>query len=317
MVRDRLEISWSQAKRLVRDGRVRVGELICADGARRVKAGQTIEVSEGERGPNARTTSEPASARPLIQFADEHIVIVEKPAGLTTMRHPEEAEEFGTRAGRFLPTTLADLLPRLLVEEEGRKGKGLPRVLAVHRLDNETSGLVMFARTGEAARHLGRQLREHTIERRYLAVVRGEATDRRIESRFTRDRGDGRRGSTQASEDGQIAITHVRLRERIGDFSLVECRLETGRTHQVRIHLGETGTPLCGERIYDRPLHGKPAPDTSGAPRIALHAAVLGLTHPATGERLRWISPLPADLEQLLHRLRRGALDEPPSKEVP
>src|SRR5205823_9632083 len=94
---------------------------------------------------------------------------------------------------------------------------------------------------------------------------------------------------------------------RLGEYTLVECRLETGRTHQVRIHLGEAGTPLCGERIYDRPVNGRPLPDGSGAPRVALHAASLGFDHPATGKRVRWTSPLPRDLKELLARLRRRA----------
>jgi 23S rRNA pseudouridine1911/1915/1917 synthase len=102
-------------------------------------------------------------------------------------------------------------------------------------------------------------------------------------------------------------VTHVRVVEELGDYTLVECRLETGRTHQVRIHLGEAGTPLCGERVYDRPPHGQPLPDGSAAPRLALHAAVLGFDHPTTGRRLRWTSPLPPDLADLVRRLRRQA----------
>jgi 23S rRNA pseudouridine1911/1915/1917 synthase len=219
------------------------------------------------------------------------------------MRHAEDVAAFGKRARRFLPPTLADLLPGLLARgRAGRPGS----VRAVHRLDNETSGLVVFARTVEAERHLGRQFRAHSTERRYLAVVRGRARPGRIESWLVRDRGDGRRGSGPPGE-GQRAVTHVRVVEELGDYTLVECRLETGRTHQVRIHLGEAGTPLCGEKVYDRPPHGRPLPDGSGAPRIALHAAVLGFAHPATGERVCWTAPLPADLAGMVERLRRRA----------
>jgi 23S rRNA pseudouridine1911/1915/1917 synthase len=177
-------------------------------------------------------------------------------------------------------------------------------VRAVHRIDKETSGLVVFARSESAERHLAGQFRTHSVERLYLAVVRGKAKSGRIESCLVRDRGDGRRGTGATPGEGQHAVTHVRVVEELGDFTLVECRLETGRTHQVRIHLGEAGTPLCGERVYDRPLHGRPAPDTSGMGRVALHAATLGLEHPATGEQMRWGSPLPADMEGLLRRLR-------------
>jgi 23S rRNA pseudouridine1911/1915/1917 synthase len=228
--------------------------------------------------------------RPHVRFQDEHVVVVEKPPGLTTMRHAHEAAEFGSRGRRYLPATLADILA-------GQLGG---KVRAVHRLDNETSGLVVFASTVAAERALGKQFREHSVERCYLALVRGRARSQRIESRLARDRGDGRRGS---AAEGQRAVTHVRVVEKLGDFTLVECRLETGRTHQVRIHLGEAGTPISGDHIYDRPLHGRPLPDASGMSRIALHAATLGFMHPATGKRMQWKSELPADMRALVKRL--------------
>jgi 23S rRNA pseudouridine1911/1915/1917 synthase len=96
----------------------------------------------------------------------------------------------------------------------------------------------------------------------------------------------------------------VRVVETLGEFTLVECELETGRTHQVRIHLGEAGTPLCGERVYDRPLHGQPLPDGSGAKRPLLHAAFLAIDHPATGKRMEWQAKLPDDMSALIKRLR-------------
>jgi 23S rRNA pseudouridine1911/1915/1917 synthase len=228
------------------------------------------------------------------------VVVADKPPGLTTMRHADEAAEFGRRAQRFLPPTLADLLPPLLAR--GRPGKP-PRLRAVHRIDKETSGLVVFALTPQAEAHLGRQFRQHTVERRYLALVRGRAASGRIESWLVRDRGDGRRGSGPTGE-GQRAVTHVTALEELGDYTLVECRLETGRTHQVRIHLGEAGTPLCGERVYDRPINGRPLLDGSGAKRIMLHAARLGFDHPASGKRMTWESELPPDMAKLLERLR-------------
>ena len=245
------------------------------------------------RTPHSSTSKLP---RPVIRYADDHLVVVDKPAGLTTMRHPHEAAEFGARAQRFLPKTLADLLPALLPSPA--------RLRAVHRLDRDTSGLVVFARTAASERGLGQQFRAHTIDRRYLAVVRGRAKSQRIESSLVEDRGDGRRGSATKPGGGKRAVTHVRVLEELGDYTLVECRLETGRTHQVRIHLGEAGTPICGERVYDRPVHGKPLPDGSAAPRLALHAARLGFKHPATGKWMEWQSPLPLDLQTLVERLR-------------
>src|SRR5438105_5691371 len=129
-------------------------------------------------------TRPPPTAQAKIRYADAHVVVVEKPAGLTSMRHPEEAAEFGARAQRYLPPTLADLLPSLLAE----KGAKRSPVRAVHRLDKDTSGLVVFARSKEAERDLGQQFRAHGVERRYLAVVRGQAKPGRIESYLVRDR---------------------------------------------------------------------------------------------------------------------------------
>ncbi len=326
-LRARLALPAGDVHRLVRGRCVYIGRSACSDPGRRLRAGQRLQVRPpadkkkpipvpGEP-PGLSRRDKPAGSlhpEPVVVFADEHVVVVDKPPGLTTMRHADEAAEFGPRARRFLPPTLADVLPGLLAKgKHGRPG----RVRAVHRIDADTSGLVVFARTPEAERELGRQFRAHSMDRVYLALVRGRAKDGRIESVLVRDRGDGRRGSAsdpptptlphprgEGREGGQHAVTHVRVVEDLGDFTLVECRLETGRTHQVRIHLGEAGTPLCGERVYDRPLHGRPLPDGSGAKRTMLHAAALGFDHPATGERIHWTSPPPRDMQELLNKLR-------------
>jgi 23S rRNA pseudouridine1911/1915/1917 synthase len=181
-------------------------------------------------------------------------------------------------------------------------------VIAVHRIDRDTSGLVVFARTRAAANHLTRQFRGHAVDRRYLALTRGTPPAGRIESVFVRDRGDGRRGSVKEpdAEGGKRAVTHVRVLEELGRFAAVECRLETGRTHQVRIHLGEAGTPLCGEGVYDRPPDGRPVPDGSGADRPMLHAARLGFRHPESDEAMTWEAKPPADFAAVWARLRAG-----------
>src|SRR5262249_43136642 len=123
----------------------------------------------------------------------------------------------------------------------------------------------------------------------------------------------GRRGSTSLPGVGKEAVTHIDVVERLSGYTLLSCRLETGRTHQIRIHLAETGHPICGEKVYNRPFN-HPAPrtgegraretDPSGAPRLALHAAELGFVHPVTGEQMHWTMPLPADLEAFVTRLR-------------
>ncbi len=311
VLRLRHSITWTQARRFVEERRVRIDGQPCVDSARRLRVGQQvtveIEQAKGARAAKARSKSSAGNSShvrppreqlpaPALVHVDEQIVVVEKPAGLTTMRHAEEAAEFGDRAKRFLPTTLADMLPRLLGDNRPAR--------AVHRLDRDTSGLVVFARTKEAVSDLGKQFRAHTVGRRYLAIVRGRPATGRVESLIVRNRGDGRRGSSPDRSQGQRAVTHVRIVEELDKYSLVECRLETGRTHQVRIHLAELGTPLCGETVYDRPLHGAPLPDGSNAPRIALHAAFLGLRHPGNKEWLQWESPLPADMADLVKRLR-------------
>jgi 23S rRNA pseudouridine1911/1915/1917 synthase len=280
---------------------VRICGGVCIDPQRRVKLGQHIQL--------APPTTERLAETPdiIVRYRDDHLVVVEKPAGLTTVRHADEVEALGKRAKKFLPPTLVDLLPNVLA------GCGKPikeRIRAVHRIDKETSGLVALATTSEAESHLGKQFRAHSTGRRYLALVRGQAKDARLESHFVPDRGDGRRGSSTTGER-QRAVTHVRVVEPLGDFTLVECELETGRTHQVRIHLGEAGTPLCGERVYDRPLHGKPLPDTSNAKRPMLHAAYLALDHPATGKRMEWDAKMPKDMADLVKRLRPNNESEP------
>lgn len=257
-------------------------------------------VSSSHSSLSTPRSSLPSLALDCIVYQDDAVVVVNKPAGLTTMRHADEAAEFGARGKRFLPKTLADLLPALL---------GTPDrpVIAVHRIDRDTSGLLVFARTRAAAESLLKQFRKHSTERRYLALTRGVPAAGRIESILVRDRGDGRRGSSTdfLAEGGKRAITHVSVRETLGKFALVECRLETGRTHQVRIHLGEAGAPLCGESVYDRPVSGKPIPDGSGAKRPMLHAARLGFLHPETGDAVSWEVEPPEDFQQVLARLKK------------
>jgi 23S rRNA pseudouridine1911/1915/1917 synthase len=305
----RLGLSFNDARRLIDGGHVRLDGRMSADPRRMVRPGQRVNVAKGPKDVARKPVAPPpddSSPRPTIRYADAQVVVVEKPAGLTTVRHAQETAAYGARGRRYLPPTLADLLPGLIYQ-----GKAGPRPRAVHRLDKETSGLVVFARTAAAERDLGVQLRAHGMERRYLALVRGQAQSERIESFLVDDRGDGRRGSSARAGEGKRAVTHVKVLEELGDFTLVECRLETGRTHQVRIHLGERGTPLCGEKVYDRPLNGRPLPDGSGAERPMLHAASLGFRHPATGKMMSWTSPLPRDMARLLASLRKRAASDP------
>ncbi len=254
-----------------------------------------------------KTNPPPPKPIPILKivYQDKNLVIVEKPAGLTTNRNAAEVKAFGHRAKKFLPPTVADLLPPYLPRlRDGRTCQVFP----IHRTDNETSGLLVFALDSTTAKILAKAFKEHAVDRCYIALTRNIPKPGRIETRLIDDRGDGRRGS---APDGEPAITHVEIVESHAWGAMIRCTLETGRTHQVRIHLGEMGTPLCGETIYDRPLHGKPLPDPSQASRIMLHSARLGFHHPATGKKVLWESNPPADFQEVLERMRKGPAPKP------
>jgi 23S rRNA pseudouridine1911/1915/1917 synthase len=290
-------LSWSKVRQLIAARRVRLNGELCLDPARRLKEGDTVELL-----PHSAPKPRPQEAV-VIRHLDEHLVVVEKPAGMNTVRHP--AERAWPERRKALSPTLEDILPPLIAQQEGRPRQGHPpRLRAVHRLDKETSGLLVFARTVPAERGLGKQFHAHTVWRRYLAIVPGRVESQTIRSRLVRDRGDGRRGSTRLPGAGKEAVTHVEVVERLPGYTLVACRLETGRTHQIRIHLAERDHPICGEKVYNRPPGGEPRPDHSGAPRLALHAAELGFVHPITGVAMHWTMPLPPDLQAFLDRLR-------------
>jgi 23S rRNA pseudouridine1911/1915/1917 synthase len=211
---------------------------------------------------------------------DRHVAVVDKPSGIPTVPFEEDERR-----------SLVQIVTREL---------GGRRLHVVQRLDRGTSGVLVFARTDLARDVLKAQLRTHTMERVYLAVAHGDVGAQTFRSRLVADRGDRRRGS--AKDRGRIAVTHVEPLERLRGATLLACRLETGRTHQIRIHLGEAGHPILGERVYVKGLRGRPLP----SPRLALHAHRLAFDHPAGGQRMTFVSPLPADLVGLV-----GALHSP------
>jgi 23S rRNA pseudouridine1911/1915/1917 synthase len=288
--------SWSHVRRLVDARRVQINGELWLDSARRLKVGDTVTVLEQSQRKIEHVDQIP------IRFVDEHIVVVEKPAGISTVRHPAERDWLEER--RLKVQTLDDLTARQIGMQLPRhKHEPRPRLRIVQRLDKETSGLVVFARTVIAERNLGFQFAHHTVLRRYLALVPGDVQPGSIRSHLVRDRGDGRRGSGPQAE-GKEAITHMEVSERLSGYTLLSCRLETGRTHQIRIHLAEAGHPVCGDRVYRGPLHQGPILDSSGAPRLFLHAAELGFEHPVTTEKMHWDMPLPLELRATLERLR-------------
>ena len=290
VVRERTGASWSRARALCTAGRVTVDGEPCLDPAMRLRAGADVAVKpEGprrEKGPLARSA--------IVHF-DRDIVVVDKPPGMLAV-----ADEPGNREnlGEYARTLLRRLDP---------KG-GDPGLGVVHRIDKETSGLMVFTRTAEAKRHLAAQFRAHDLERVYHAIVHGQMADARIESSLVEDRGDGLRGSHGhhrrargvAPAAARLSVTHVRAIEVLSNATLVECRLETGRQHQIRIHLSEAGHPLVGERVYIRDFTGA----RIDAPRTMLHARTLGFIHPRSGARVSFEREAPADFLAVLDGLR-------------
>jgi 23S rRNA pseudouridine1911/1915/1917 synthase len=204
-----------------------------------------------------------APLAPVIVFSDAHLIIADKPAGLVTAPTPESDR--------------GDLLDQL--------GKQFGEIYLVHRLDLPTSGLLVFARTREANKRLGDAFKVHDVDREYRAVCAGVVTAQTIDRPV----------------DGKRAVTHIGVIEALTGATLVSARLETGRTHQIRVHLAGLGTPVLGDH-----QHGGETSRTfvPRAPRLALHAAVLGFVHPATGARVRFESALPDELARWIARLR-------------
>ena len=284
---------WSKARAWIDTGKVYIDGNRATDPGRLVVRGERLELRMSA--PKAQPASE--LNREAIVYFDDDIVVVNKPPGLMTVPHPASSE----------PLTLDRLVTALLRSLDPNTRRTRDTVGVVHRIDKETSGLVVFTRNFPAMQALSEQFRQHSIQRRYLALAHGTMANRIIRSRLVRDAGLGIRGSVAPGRVnktgealGREAITRVKLLEKLNGASLVECRLETGRTHQIRIHLSEAGHPILGESVYIRDYKGPIIP----APRVMLHALQLGFLHPSTGERVQWEQPLPKDFVKRLERLR-------------
>jgi 23S rRNA pseudouridine1911/1915/1917 synthase len=266
--------AWIDAGRVLLDGAV-----VAAD--RPVRGDEAVVVDPLPDAATAAFAPEPIALS--IVHEDAQLIVVDKPAGLVV--HPGSGNWEGT-----LLNALLHHAPEL---------SGVPRAGIVHRLDKDTSGLLVVARTLEAQTDLVRQLQARTVRREYVAVAGGD-----IASGGTVDAPIGRHPTQRTKmavvPTGKPARTHYEVVERFGTTTLLRCRLETGRTHQIRVHLAQAGHPLVGDPVYGR---RQPV----AFPRQALHAARLALVHPATHVEVSWESPLPADLASLIETLRAGS----------
>jgi 23S rRNA pseudouridine1911/1915/1917 synthase len=284
LVAQRFGLSRRGAQEAVRRGQVDLAGQTCCQPGQEVQPDAPLDYR-----PN-RPRPEAAARRLRILYQDHHILVVDKPAGLLTQPTPaRESDTLLERAGRYLARA---------------RGLNRPYVGIVHRLDRDTSGVILLVCSSKALRPFQALFRAHTIQRRYLAVVEGrlEPPHGTIDLPIVADRGDGRRGASRTARQGISAMTHYRVMERFGSTAtLVECRLETGRTHQIRIHLAEVGYPVVSESVY-RPAARPPFP--LPFTRQALHAESLGFVHPLTGQELLVEAPLPTDFADWVAALR-------------
>ena len=275
--RNRLQ-SW------LREGRVRIDGNV-RDPKDKVWGGERLLVAEAEAVAPDEDRAEAIGLN--VVYEDAHIVVIDKPAGLVV--HPGSGVPSGT------------LLNALL--HHAPEVAEVPRAGIVHRLDKDTSGLLVVAKTLEAQTDLVRQLQARSVKRQYVALVHGA-----VEHGGSVDAAIGRHPSQRTKMAvvgaGRHAVTHYTPLEAFDRATLVQCNLETGRTHQIRVHMAHIGHPLVGDPVYGRRKSGSPLLD--GFPRQALHALRLGLIHPASREPMEWESPLPPDLANLLDAMREA-----------
>ncbi len=291
-VRAQFQLSWNKARDHIGSGKILVDGNTVTDPAYAVSEGAMIELrmsaprlKPGQK-PAVLPANQPAGPAPRVVHLDSQVLVVSKPSGLNTVQHPDDE-------------------PAPSLEDWACGHLKQSKVVIVQRLDRETSGLIVLARTQTAGHALAQQFRFRTVHRRYLALAHGEVRSQTIRSALVENRGDGLRGSRWPGSPiperlAKEAITHVRALKRIptpqGPMTLIECALESGRTHQIRIHLSEAGHPLVGERLYVREFEG----ERIAAPRIMLHAAELGFTHPTREAPMSWTEQPPEDFQACL-----------------
>ncbi len=298
------ELSRSRLKTLITDGCVRLGEATITDPSYRVKPGEQFSVSIP---PVAESVMAPEAIPLNIVHEDDALLVLDKPAGLTV--HPGAGQPSGTLVNALI-AHCGDSLSGI---------GGVRRPGIVHRLDKDTSGLLVVAKTDTAHTALARQFEAHTVDRAYKAFVWGLPAP--LNGEIARNIGRSPRNRTKmavvAEGRGKTALTRYRtLKSFAQTVSLLECRLATGRTHQIRVHLTHLGHPLLGDAVYGKTTaarvsrlseHTREALRALG--RQALHAAEIGFEHPGTGARMLFTSPLPEDMQTLEDCLNSDKLD--------
>ena len=309
-------LSRSRLMRMISDGAVSRNGVVITDAKAKVGPGDSFALRLDE----AVDLEAAAEDIPLaVVWEDDDLIVINKPAGLVV--HPAPGTPSGTLVNALL-YHCGDTLSGV---------GGVKRPGIVHRIDKDTTGLLVVAKSDRAHHGLAAQFESHAVTRHYLAVVHGlpDAADPRlrglrgisfeaggilkIATHLARHKTDRQRQAVVPANIGRHAVTRIRVVERLGSASLVECWLETGRTHQIRVHMSYAGHALIGDQTYGgrRILAAKTAGEAAAGlansfPRQALHAASLGFDHPVSGERLEFSSPLPRDIEGLIAALRAG-----------
>lgn len=286
------DLSRARVQALLADGALRVDGSIVTDISSKKLAGQRFALTL----PPARPGHAAAQNIPVsVIFEDAHLIIVNKPAGMVV--HPSAGHPDGSLVNALLHHCKGSL--------SGIGGVERPGI--VHRIDKDTSGLLVAAKTDKAHEGLAKLFAAHDIDRQYLAMVAGVPAPPAgtIHTQIGRSPSNRLKMAVLAQGKGKHAVTHFATEEVFESTALIRCRLETGRTHQVRVHLAHIGHSLIGDPVYsNRQKPYKIGPNQSIFARQALHATSLGFIHPITGERLNFSSNLPADMQELLTQLR-------------
>jgi 23S rRNA pseudouridine1911/1915/1917 synthase len=298
----RIALSRTRLKALIEAGEVRIDESVARDPSTRLAAGARIAF---EAPPPEESPLIGEDIQLAVVYEDEHLIVIDKPAGLVV--HPAPGHAAGTLVNALIRHCGASL--------SGIGGVKRPGI--VHRLDKDTSGLLVVAKTDAAHRGMAELFADHgrtgSLEREYLALAWGgfDAGAGKVVTPIGRDPRHREKMAVMSGGRGRHATTHWRLEENLGPASLIACQLETGRTHQIRVHMASIGHPLLGDSVYGSGFKTKAAllgdravSALAALGRQALHASVLGFEHPATGETLRFESPPPKDFVRLLKALR-------------